>query len=147
MSHGNLGVLLLNLPECLLGLFQLLDAKGLAHLRRCAHIGGHGAGTALSRAARVAELRAAVLELLGKTKFPFVHAAYVLGLNGSHYSLDTTAERHYGIPVRLPRLLCDLFRLEVPGLHYDSHAKVRLCGKFWWRSPDPPGEFAHSLFS
>eukprot|EP00435_Cladocopium_sp_Y103_P014158 s1053_g3.t1 len=52
MSHGNLGVLLLNLPECLLGLFQLLDAKGLAHLRRCAHIGGHGAGTALSRAAR-----------------------------------------------------------------------------------------------
>ena len=22
----------------------------------------------------------------------------------SHYSLDTTAERHYGIPLRLPRL-------------------------------------------
>ncbi|CAE7940642.1 AK1 [Symbiodinium necroappetens] len=68
----------------------------------------------------VAELRAAILELLRATKFPFVHAAYVLGLNGSHYSLDTATDRHYGIPLRLPRLLCQLFRLEVPNTDFTT---------------------------
>mmetsp|Transcript_22458 Transcript_22458/g.53483 ORF Transcript_22458/g.53483 Transcript_22458/m.53483 type:complete len:404 (-) Transcript_22458:50-1261(-) len=119
MTNSNMGALLLSLPECLLGLLQYLDAQGLAQLRRCAHVGGQR-GTALAHAARVAELRSAVLELLASTKFPFVHAAYVLGLNGSHYSLDTTAERHYGIPVQLPRLLCNLFKLEVPNTDFTS---------------------------
>ncbi|CAE8581024.1 unnamed protein product [Polarella glacialis] len=69
---------------------------------------------------KVAELRAGALELLGSTKFPFVHASYVLGLNGPYYSCDTTAEKHYGIPSALPRLLCDLFKLEVPDTPFTS---------------------------
>eukprot|EP00439_Symbiodinium_sp_Y106_P087337 s397_g45.t3 len=44
------GAILLSLPECLLGLLQLLDAQGLAQLRRCAHVGCHG--SALAHAAR-----------------------------------------------------------------------------------------------
>ncbi|CAE7329901.1 unnamed protein product [Symbiodinium natans] len=119
MTRSCMGVLLLSLPECLLGLLQLLDAQGLAQLRRCGRV-GNCHGSTLAHAMRVAELRAAILELLQATKFPFVHAAYVLGLNGSHYSLDTATDRHYGIPLRLPRLLCELFRLEVPNTDFTT---------------------------
>ncbi|CAE8709373.1 unnamed protein product [Polarella glacialis] len=123
-------------PECLLGLLELLDAQGLAQLRRsgCLSLGLRAASRdgkllpgrssslepLLERLARVAELRAGALELLGSTKFPFVHASYVLGLNGPYYSCDTTAEKHYGIPSALPRLLCDLFKLEVPDTPFTS---------------------------
>lgn len=114
------GAAVLGLPECLLGLLELLDSQGLAHLRRVAHLGNDSAGQALARAAKVAELRSAVLDLLATTKFPFVHASYVLGLNGPYFSVDTTADRHYGIPAELPRLLCKLFQLEKPGVSFTT---------------------------
>eukprot|EP00931_Biecheleriopsis_adriatica_P086600 TRINITY_DN61231_c0_g1_i1.p1 TRINITY_DN61231_c0_g1~~TRINITY_DN61231_c0_g1_i1.p1 ORF type:complete len:426 (-),score=106.28 TRINITY_DN61231_c0_g1_i1:23-1300(-) len=112
----------LSLPECVLCLLELLDAQGLAQLRRTSRLGicKDGSDTALARAMRVAELRSAVLERLASTKFPFVHAAYVLGLNGPYYSVDTATERHYGIPAQLPRLLCDLFRLEKPDVAFTT---------------------------
>lgn len=114
------GAAVLGLPECLLGLLELLDSQGLAHLRRVARLGNDSAGQALARAAKVAELRSAVLDLLATTKFPFVHASYVLGLNGPYFSVDTTADRHYGIPAALPRLLCKLFQLEKPGVAFTT---------------------------
>jgi len=116
------GAAVLGLPECLLGLLELLDSQGLAHLRRVAHLGtgSDSAGQALARAAKVAELRSAILDLLTTTKFPFVHASYVLGLNGPYYSVDTTADRHFGIPAALPRLLCKLFQLEKPGVAFTT---------------------------
>lgn len=102
-------VRLLPLPlETVLPMLELLDAKSLANFRRSAKLG------CLAHEAHVAELRAHVLELLTSTKFPFTHAAYVLGLNGSYYSYDTVAEDHYGIPEILPSMICRLFRLAVP---------------------------------
>eukprot|EP00913_Durusdinium_trenchii_P025728 g24144.t1 len=70
MTQSHMGALLLSLPECLLGLFQLLDAKGLAQLRRSAHIGGHGAGTALSHAARAAGLQLACCDVFEISELP-----------------------------------------------------------------------------
>lgn len=101
-------------PESLPALLELLDARGLASLRRACAL--HGA----AREAHVAMLYAAVLELLLETKFPFTHAAYVLGLNGPYFSLDTIAERHYGIPEALPALICELFRVAVPGVAFTT---------------------------
>lgn len=96
------------LPESMLALLELLDARGLSNLRRAVRL------PTIAREAQCAELRAGILEMLTCTKFPFTHASYVLGLNGPYYSLDTTAGRHYGIPRQLPQLLCRLFRLSVP---------------------------------
>lgn len=113
-------------PECLLGLLEFLDASALSQLRRTAKLLGSGGdprcvlSTNLAHMSKVAELRTVVLELLCKTKFPFVHAAYVLGLNGPYFSFDTTAEKHYGIPSNLPKLLCKLVRLEVPDLEFTT---------------------------
>eukprot|EP00927_Polykrikos_kofoidii_P060523 TRINITY_DN55481_c0_g1_i1.p1 TRINITY_DN55481_c0_g1~~TRINITY_DN55481_c0_g1_i1.p1 ORF type:complete len:434 (+),score=66.38 TRINITY_DN55481_c0_g1_i1:125-1426(+) len=95
-------------------LLELLDANSLANLRRSAKLGSFG------RETHVAELRALVLDLLRKTKFPFTHAAYVLGLNGSYYSYDTVTEDHYGIPEALPSMICRLFRLAVPGVCFTT---------------------------
>mmetsp|Transcript_38984 Transcript_38984/g.70368 ORF Transcript_38984/g.70368 Transcript_38984/m.70368 type:complete len:407 (-) Transcript_38984:65-1285(-) len=121
MSKAGGAALVLSLPECLLGLLELLDAQGIAQLRRSACLSaGNDACSALAQAVRVTELRAAVLELLEITKFPFVHAAYVLGLNGPYYSVDTAADRHYGIPALLPRLLCRLLQLEKPGTAFTT---------------------------
>mmetsp|Transcript_33057 Transcript_33057/g.77308 ORF Transcript_33057/g.77308 Transcript_33057/m.77308 type:complete len:408 (+) Transcript_33057:105-1328(+) len=89
-------------------LFELLDANGLATLRRSSRLGD------LAREALVAEVRASVLELLYATRFSFTHAVYVLGLNGNTYSYDTRAENHYGIPERLPAALCQMFQLAFP---------------------------------
>lgn len=101
-------------PESLPHLLELLDARGLASLRRSFRL--HDLG----QEAYIAELQAAALELLLETKFPFTHAAYVLGLNGPYYSLDTIAEKHYGIPKTLPSLLCALFRAAVPGVAFTT---------------------------
>jgi len=100
----------LPLLETVPSLLELLDSRGISHLRRTARF-----DESLAREARVAELSAAVLELLCVTAFPFTHAAYVLGLNGPYYSYDTFADNHYGIPKALPPMLCELFRLMVPG--------------------------------
>lgn len=103
------------LPESLLnGLIDLLDARGLAALRRAGHLGS------VAREAEIAEVRAIVLELLDGTKFPFTHNCYVLGLNGPYYSLDTVADHHYGIPRLLPALLCRYFSLETPGVPFTT---------------------------
>eukprot|EP00929_Paragymnodinium_shiwhaense_P001831 TRINITY_DN102041_c0_g1_i1.p1 TRINITY_DN102041_c0_g1~~TRINITY_DN102041_c0_g1_i1.p1 ORF type:complete len:436 (+),score=108.33 TRINITY_DN102041_c0_g1_i1:158-1465(+) len=93
---------------------ELLDAKSLANFRRACRWPG------LEEEVRLAELRALVLELLTQTTFPFTHAAYVMGLNGSYYSYDTGVDNHYGIPELLPRVLCQLFRLAVPDVCFTT---------------------------
>jgi len=95
-------------------LLELLGASELAVLRRTGRLEGFG------RQAHVAELTALVLQLLQETSFPFTHAAYVLGLNGPYYSYDTVADDHYGIPKALPALVCQLFRLCVPGVPFTT---------------------------
>lgn len=100
--------------DCLPPLLELLDADGLATLRSALNL------QSLHRESYAALLRAAVLELLLATKFPFTHAAYVMGLNGTYYSLDTIAEKHYGIPRALPTLLCALFRHMVPNVPFTT---------------------------
>lgn len=84
---------------------DFLDMPSIGQLRRIARV-----DECWQRAVALGQLRAAALQSLLATKFPFTHAAYVLGLNGQHYSFDTDADRHYGIPSRLPRVLCRLFR-------------------------------------
>jgi len=100
--------------DCLPPLLELLDADGLAMLRSALNLRD------LDGEAHAALLRAVVLELLLATKFPFTHAAYVMGLNGTYYSLDTIAEKHYGIPRALPTLLCALFRHMVPNVPFTT---------------------------
>lgn len=116
--------LLRHLPEeSLVSVLESVDAQSLSELRRsCRLLGGPCSCEVsdLAQEARVAELRARALELLEVTKFPFTHASYVLGLNGRYYSLDTIAERHYGIPKKLPEILCQLFRLAVPGVPFTT---------------------------
>jgi len=97
-----------------LHLLEFLDGRGLACLRRSLQLGS------IAQEAKKAELRAIVLELLISTSFPFTHAAYVLGLNGSYYSSDTTAEKHYGIPKLLPALVCELFRISMPEVAFTT---------------------------
>lgn len=115
-SRGTSGLAGLMQEECVLALLELLDAKSLAGLRRSARMRLE----VVADEARMAELRAKILELLESTKFPFTHAAFVLGMNGLYYSLDTLADKHYGIPSLLPRLLCTLFRHSHPGAHFTS---------------------------
>jgi len=91
--------------DSFLTILTQLDGRSVSALRRVCKLG------TIERAALIVELHAQVLELLSRTNFPFAHAAYVLGMNGSQYSLDTVAEKHYGIPTQLPALLCRLFRL------------------------------------
>jgi len=100
--------------DCLPPLLELLDADGLARLRSALNLQN------LDGEAYAALLRAVVLELLLATKFPFTHAAYVMGLNGTYFSLDTIAEKHYGIPRALPTLLCALFRHMVPNVPFTT---------------------------
>jgi len=100
--------------ESLPSLFELLDARSIVNLRRSSHLGN------FEHEARISELRAIVVELLCATRFPFTHAAYVLGLNGSYYSYDTVTEDHYGIPKLLPAVICKLFRLTVPGVQFTT---------------------------
>lgn len=102
--------------ESVLALFECMDAKSLALLRRSTKV----KSGILANEACLAELRAKTVELLESTKFPFTHAAYVLGLNGPYFSIDTLAEKHYGIPALLPRLLCRLFRLCNPHAHFTT---------------------------
>lgn len=138
------------LPEPLVtGLFSLLEARDLAQLRRACRLGSNAAE------GRVAELRAAVLHFLIETQFPFTHNAYVLGLNGSYYSLDTAAGKHYGIPKWLPVLICRLFRSEVPDFPFTSLRiqKFAAAGNFQGRhrtlafsiSSSPGPEVGHLL--
>jgi hypothetical protein len=107
--------------EAVPALLELLDASGIASLRRASRL-----GIGLAEEARIAELRAKTLELLMMTKFPFTHAAFVLGLNGPYYSHDTGAENHYGIPTELPATICKLFREMVPGVAFTTIRMQRL---------------------
>eukprot|EP00928_Gymnodinium_smaydae_P045470 TRINITY_DN30306_c0_g1_i1.p1 TRINITY_DN30306_c0_g1~~TRINITY_DN30306_c0_g1_i1.p1 ORF type:complete len:500 (+),score=88.21 TRINITY_DN30306_c0_g1_i1:50-1501(+) len=100
--------------EAIPPMLELLHAREIAALRRGCRLG------AVAREARIAELRGYLLELLAITKFPFTHAAFVLGLNGSYYSYDTASENHYGIPARLPETVCQLFRLAVPDVAFTT---------------------------
>eukprot|EP00438_Fugacium_kawagutii_P031893 Skav206015 [mRNA] locus=scaffold3015:35476:55835:+ [translate_table: standard] len=91
------------------------------------------------RSSDVAELRAAVLELLGKTKpgtFNIFASKFcrVEALTMPWCLLQSC--RHYGIPVLLPRLLCDLFRLEVPDTVRLLVLFVRML-KVGFRLPEP----------
>lgn len=97
-------------------MLEFMDARSLAVLRRSTKV----RSDIIAEEARLAELRAKVLELLETVKFPFTHAAYVLGMNGPYFSIDTLAEKHYGIPALLPSLLCRLFRLSEPNAHFTT---------------------------
>jgi len=100
--------------ESVVPLLELLDVQSLSVFRAVVRLEG------LEREARLCQLRKRVLQLLKKTKFPFTHAAYVLGLNGPYFSHDTAAAEHYGMPKMLPPLLCQLFRFQVPGVPFTT---------------------------
>jgi len=96
-------------------IFEFLDIFGLCSYNSVANI-----CRAWGAEVEFAKLRAGALRLLTKTKFPFTHSSYVLGLNGQHYSFDTNADRHYGIPSQLPAHLCRLFHMSFPDVDFTT---------------------------